>query len=358
MVVKSDKSTVFFTQKLLKWNAEFNLRQMPWKFEKDPYKIWLSEIILQQTRVEQGIGYYNRFVKQFPTIQKLAAANETEVFKLWEGLGYYSRCKNLIATAKLITNNFDGKFPETYEGILTLKGVGPYTASAIASFAYNLNNAVVDGNVMRVLARYFAIDLPIDTTEGKKKFNGLANKLLKKGQAGIYNQAIMDFGATVCKPKLPGCENCLLSANCLSFQKNTVSQFPIKSKTINKKERWFYYLIANYKNSYYIRKREQKDIWQNLYEFILIENDSQVSSDKFIQSPLFKQTIGTNFTVTHISDEFHQKLTHQTIHGIFIHLKLKEKLDKNEFLLASKEEIDQLAFPRLIAIYLKGNENI
>ena len=150
----------------------------------------------------------------------------------------------------------------------------------------------------------------------------------------------------------------LPSQNCLSFQKNTVSQFPIKSKTINKKERWFYYLIANYKNSYYIRKREQKDIWQNLYEFILIENDSQVSSDKFIQSPLFKQTIGTNFTVTHISDEFHQKLTHQTIHGIFIHLKLKEKLDKNEFLLASKEEIDQLAFPRLIAIYLKGNENI
>ena len=358
MGLKSGKNSIFFTQKLLKWNADSNSRQMPWKNEKDPYKIWLSEIILQQTRVEQGTDYYNRFVKKYPTIEKLAAANETEIFKLWEGLGYYSRCKNLIATAKLITKDYNGSFPKTYEDILALKGVGPYTASAIASFAYNLNNAVVDGNVMRVLARYFAIEMPIDTTEGKKKFNELANNLLKKGQAGIYNQAIMDFGATICKPKLPGCENCILSPNCSSFQKNTVHQFPIKSKTINKKERWFYYLIANYKNRYYIRKRVKKDIWQNLHEFILIENESLVPSDKFIQSPLFTQTIGKDYTVTHVSGEYHQKLTHQTIHGIFIHLKLKNKLVEIEFTLAGKDEIEHLAFPRMIAVYLKGNEKI
>ncbi|MEI2747774.1 MAG: hypothetical protein V9E88_03310 [Ferruginibacter sp.] len=181
---------------------------MPWKEEKDPYKIWLSEIILQQTRVEQGTAYYNNFIRHYPNINQLAAAPESAVFKLWEGLGYYTRCKNLIATAKFISVELKGKFPGTYEDVLALKGVGPYTAAAIVSFAYNQPYAVVDGNVMRVLARFFAIDTAIDSNEGKKIFSTLANQLIDQKNAGLYNQAIMDFGATVCKPQQPLCASC------------------------------------------------------------------------------------------------------------------------------------------------------
>ena len=189
-----------FSRILQKWNREKNTRQMPWKGEKDPYKIWLSEIILQQTRVEQGLNYYNNFIKTFPDVHKLAKAPEEKIFKLWEGLGYYTRCRNLIASARYISKELKGKFPDTYEEIKALKGVGPYTAAAISSFAFNLPHAVVDGNVFRVLARIFGISTPIDSTEGKKKFTELANKLLDKKQPGFYNQAIMDFGAVICKP--------------------------------------------------------------------------------------------------------------------------------------------------------------
>ena len=193
----------YFSKRLLHWNKIQNKRAMPWKGEKDPYKIWLSEIILQQTRVEQGWNYYNRFVSTFPNIKKLAAAPEEKVFKLWEGLGYYTRCKNLIATAKFIAKEKQGEFPNAYNEILDLKGVGPYTAAAIASFAFNLPHAVVDGNVFRVLARFFGIETATDSTTGKKLFSGLAEELLDKKLPGIYNQAIMDFGAMICKPKNP-----------------------------------------------------------------------------------------------------------------------------------------------------------
>ena len=231
----NNKKDAYFTHRLLQWNSTENNRQMPWKGEKDPYKIWLSEIILQQTRVEQGLAYYNRFIEKFPSIDKLATAPETTVFKLWEGLGYYSRCKNLIATAKHISEELKGKFPDAYMDILNLKGVGPYTASAIASFAYNLPHAVVDGNVMRVLARYFAIDTPIDSTEGKNYFTILANKLLDKNQASFYNQAIMDFGATVCKPQLPLCPTCPLQKECVAYKNNAVQGYPVKEGKLVKK---------------------------------------------------------------------------------------------------------------------------
>jgi A/G-specific adenine glycosylase len=200
----------YFTKQLLHWNSTQNNRQMPWKGEKDPFKIWLSEIILQQTRVDQGRAYYDRFVSTFPNIKKLASASEKKVFKLWEGLGYYSRCKNLIATARFITKEKQGKFPETYEEILSLKGIGPYTAAAIASFAFNLPHAVVDGNVFRVLSRFFGIDIPVDNSNGKKIFSKLAESLLNSRQPGIYNQAIMDFGAVICKPQNPLCLSCPL----------------------------------------------------------------------------------------------------------------------------------------------------
>lgn len=203
---------------------------MPWKGEKDPYKIWLSEIILQQTRVEQGLSYYNNFIKTFPDIQQLAKAKDEKIFKLWEGLGYYTRCRNLIASARFVAKEKKGKFPDSYEEIKALKGVGPYTAAAISSFAFNLPHAVVDGNVFRVLARVFGIDKPTDTTEGKKYFTQLAEELLDKKRPGLYNQAIMDFGAMICKPASPLCATCCFKKHCIAFQRDRINELPVKEK--------------------------------------------------------------------------------------------------------------------------------
>ena len=219
---------------------------MPWKGEKDPYKIWLSEVILQQTRVEQGRAYYEKFIDQFPTIQDLAKAKDEKVFKLWEGLGYYNRCRNLLHTARQITKDQKGVFPNTYDSLLSLKGVGPYTAAAIASFAFNLPYAVVDGNVFRVLSRFYGIATPIDTKEGLQIFNELADKNLAEKTPGTYNQAIMDFGATVCKPSTPDCSTCNLSAKCVAFNVNKVNQLPVKLKRITKKKRHFDFFCFNY----------------------------------------------------------------------------------------------------------------
>lgn len=213
----------FFADALLVWNDLDNKRQMPWKGESDPYRIWISEIILQQTRVHQGLEYYNRFISTFPDVKSLATAPENKVYKLWEGLGYYSRCKNLIATAQFIYKDLHGEFPDKFEDILTLKGVGNYTASAIASFAFNLPHAVVDGNVFRVLSRFFGIETPINTTEGKKFYASLAQTLLDKKQPGKYNQALMDFGAIICKPAAPLCNQCPLQKKCVALKSNIVT---------------------------------------------------------------------------------------------------------------------------------------
>ena len=350
----NNKKETYFTRYLLQWNTKKNKRQMPWKGEKDPYKIWLSEIILQQTRVEQGLTYYNRFIKNYPSIHKLAAAPETTVFKLWEGLGYYSRCKNLIATAKFISGELKGKFPDTYEDILKLKGIGPYTAAAIASFAYNLPYAVVDGNVMRVLSRYFGISTPIDSTDGKKYFTLLANKLLDKKVPASYNQAIMDFGATVCKPQQPLCSICPLHAGCVAFKKDLVKNCPVKAGKLIKKHRWFYYIIAEYKDSFFIRKRTQKDIWQNLHEFILIENDKAVDPEKIVASDLVNKIAGKKYKLLKITAKYKQQLTHQTIYGCFIHIMLNKKTLLKDYELVEKTQMKKLAFPRLITAYFAG----
>ncbi len=345
---------VFFTKQLLVWNQKYNRRQMPWKGEKDPYKIWLSEIILQQTRVEQGLDYYNRFIKTFPTVKDLAKAPETKVFKLWEGLGYYTRCKNLIATAKYISKDYKGKFPHKYEDILALKGVGPYTAAAIGSFAFNIPKAVVDGNVFRVLSRYFGIDVPIDSAEGKKMFSSKADELLDKKQPGIYNQAIMDFGAVICKPQSPLCKECILKKNCIAFAENKTDVLPVKEKSIIKKTRWFYYLIAEYEGGQYIRMRGTKDIWENLYEFILIEEPEMIDTDKLLSSKKVKEILGNEkSTFTSISAVYKQQLTHQTIYGRFIQLKLSKPLLLTGYKMISKGEISHLPFPKFINQYLQ-----
>lgn len=349
------KNKKLFTQILLSWNSKENKRQMPWKGEKDPYKIWISEIILQQTRVEQGLGYYHRFIKSFPDVITLAKADEQKVFKHWEGLGYYSRCRNLIASAKFISSQLGGDFPKTYASILSLKGVGTYTASAIASFAYNLPYAVIDGNVFRVLSRFFGIEIPIDTTDGKKSYANLANELLDKTNPGTYNQAIMDFGATVCKPALPLCDTCPLYNKCLAFKSKKINTLPVKQKAIKRRNRFLTYVIAEYNKSFYVRRRENSDIWRGLYEFILFENHLASNEKEFVRSKQFDELFGTNkLEIAQISKQYLQKLTHQTIHGSFVHIRLSKALQKNSgYHLVSREQLDLLPFPKFINSYLQ-----
>ena len=346
----------YFTHQLLRWNKTVNDRPMPWKGEKDPYKIWLSEIILQQTRVEQGWNYYDRFVAAFPTVQHLAKASETKIFKLWEGLGYYTRCKNLIVTAKFIAGERKGKFPDKYEDILALKGIGPYTASAIASFAFNLPHAVVDGNVFRVLSRFFGIDTAIDSTSGKKIFTALANELLDTKAPGIYNQALMDFGAVVCKPKLPLCDGCPLKTKCRAYLNGSINQLPVKEKSIINKPRWFYYLVAEHNGKVYVRKRGKNDIWENLYEFILIETAAALTPDELKRHTAVKKIIGRKGSgIINISKHYSQQLTHQTIEGQFIRVKITEPLASATYRPVSARSLSTLPFPRFITRYLSEN---
>ena len=343
----------FFTKKLLEWNKKSNFRQMPWKNEPDPYKIWLSEIILQQTRVEQGWNYYNNFIKNYPSIHNLSNADDNEVFKLWEGLGYYNRCKNLLTTARYISTELFGVFPKTYEEVLSLKGIGPYTAAAIVSFAYGLPYAVVDGNVTRVLSRFFGIKTPIDSTKGKVEFTVLAQELLDKKQAGKYNQAIMDFGATICKPKSPLCDVCCLSEECYAYNKNKINELPQKLKSIKIKERWFYYLVLQHKDKVYVKKRIARDVWQNLYEFVLIneETDQQLTEADVIKK-IESKFKSNSINLKKISDFYKQKLTHQTIHCKFFILEIKklEKIKNGEWV--DKSQMKKLAFPKVIVNYL------
>lgn len=338
----------YFTTELLRWNIEENNRQLPWKNEKDPYKIWLSEIILQQTRAEQGRPYYESFISHYPKVENLANAPEDEVFRLWQGLGYYNRCRNLISAAQTITNQYKGIFPKNYEEILELKGVGPYTAAAIASFAFNLPYAVLDGNVYRVLSRYFGIDIPIDSTEGKKHFQQLATELLDKGQAAAFNQSIMDFGASVCTPQLPDCEHCPLQSKCIAYKQNMVALLPVKTKKLIVKERDFDYLVLTTKDEIYLQLRSQKDIWQGLYEFYLIENEKNYQA-----TTLWRQLQPYVLGSTDIEFENRQKLTHQLIRSKFHLINL---IDKPSFLMqgiwVKKDSLKKYPFPKTILSFL------
>lgn len=349
------KNKKLFTQILLSWNSTENKRQMPWKGEKDPYKIWISEIILQQTRVEQGLSYYYRFIKSFPDVLTLAKAEEKKVFKHWEGLGYYSRCRNLIASAKYIATQLNGIFPKTYETILSLKGVGTYTASAIASFAFNMPYAVIDGNVFRVLSRFFGIEMPIDTTEGKRFYASLATDLLDQKHPGTYNQAIMDFGATVCKPAQPLCNVCPLQIKCKAFKSKMVDMLPVKEKSIRRSDRFFTYIMAEFNESFYVNLRENNDIWRGLYEFILFEEQLVTSEGVFVRSEKFNELFGADkLALIQISKRYIQKLTHQTIYGNFVHIQLARPLKKgHRYQLVSQEELDLLPFPKFINSYLQ-----
>jgi len=326
---------------------------MPWKGEKDPYKIWLSEIILQQTRVEQGLVYYQRFIKAFPNVHKLAKARDQKIYKYWEGLGYYSRCKNLIETARYISKTLNGVFPRTYDDLRKLKGIGPYTAAAVASFAFNEPHAVLDGNVFRILARIFDINDPIDSGEGKKVFTQLANSLLDNMQPGIYNQAIMDFGAVICKP-VPLCEHCPFTKYCKAFLQEKIHLLPVKSKKLLVKKRWFNYILFEHKEQLAIRQRIENDIWHNLFEFLLIESASGLDEKGVLKELRKGYWRGKQkFESITFSDVFRQKLTHQVIEGRFASIELQQKMDLDKGLFwIKKADIKNYAFPKFIIQYL------
>ena len=346
----------FFSSQLLSWNRDSNQRTMPWKGEKDPYKIWLSEIMLQQTRVEQGRAYYEAFTSKYPTVFDLAAAPDEEVFRLWQGLGYYARCKNMLAAARSIVHDYNGIFPNDYHTITTLKGIGSYTAAAIASFAFNLPYAVLDGNVYRVLARFFGIDTPIDTTAGKKIFSETAQNLLPVNKPAVYNQAIMDFGAVVCKPQQPNCLECPLATKCIAFLTNQVNKLPLKSKKLTVKNRYFFYIVAIYNQQVLIQKRPGKDIWQNLHEFIPVESPEILPAQTILEQS--REIVGTvvNGSFT-LSPLFKQKLTHQTIHAQFIRLALKSRIQAPQgFQWVPLNSLDNYAFPKIILDYLQNNQ--
>lgn len=349
----------FFTKQLLQWYQPSD-RPLPWKGIKNAYFIWLSEIILQQTRVEQGLPYYLRFTEQYPTIRELANAPEDAVLKLWEGLGYYSRARNLHAAAKMVVEQYEGVFPTTYEGIRSLKGVGEYTAAAIASFAYGLPHAVVDGNVYRVLSRFFGLDTPIDVTAGKKLFRALADELLHQEDPALYNQAIMDFGATHCTPKQPHCKTCGHQQQCRAYQDQRITKLPVKSKKLKKRLRYFYYWMVTDGTCVALRKRQEGDIWAGLYDFPLTELENWVEGlfvqDRLVQTPFWQTKLQPHGAqILQVSKSYTQVLSHQKISALFIQVQVEAGFfEENPMLLTvERKKIKNFAFPKLVGRYVE-----
>ena len=342
---------------LINWYAE-NHRDLPWRHNPTPYQVWLSEVILQQTRVSQGCGYYLRFIEKWPTITDLATASEEEVLKMWQGLGYYSRARNLHKCAKQVIEQFGGEFPSDFEQLKQLQGIGDYTAAAIASIAFQLPHAVVDGNVYRVLARLYNIDTPININDGQKLFAQLADELLNRERPSLHNQALMEFGALHCTPKNPNCLLCPLQAQCLAFAHQTVMQRPVKSPKIKVTTRYFNYLVIRINGNIYLHKRSDKDIWKNLYDFPCIESPRPMTIAEVVASEEFSQLIENKpFTITKTSTVFTHKLTHRTIIAQFIEIKLEKELlqiQTNDLFLTRETELGSFPIPRLIDLYLNN----
>ena len=338
-----------FSEEIIGWYHQ-NKRDLPWRKTTDPYQIWLSEIILQQTRVDQGLSYFNKFIENYPTVDLLANASEKEVLNHWQGLGYYSRARNLHFTAKLIVNEYNGVFPKEYKDVLNLKGVGEYTAAAITSFAYGLSYPVIDGNVYRVLSRVFGVETPIDSTLGKKEFKALANELIDSKRPADYNQAIMEFGALQCKPKLPKCEDCPLRLSCFALKNDLIAELPKKEKKIKQRNRFFNYVVAINEDSIYLKERTEKDIWIGLYDFPLIETEKQLNSFKTIKDSF--KNIGLDLIDKSI--EYKHILSHQKIYATFwlVNAKNSAKLKENYTKIALKE-INNYPVPKLIDNYLQ-----
>ena len=338
-----------FADKLIGWYEE-NKRDLPWRDTKDPYRIWISEIILQQTRVAQGYDYFVRFMKRFPDVFTLAEAEEDEVMKYWQGLGYYSRARNLHAAARSMAEA--GGFPVVYQDVLALKGVGEYTAAAICSFAYDMPYAVVDGNVYRVLSRWMGIDAPIDSTQGKKLFAQVAQELMDKKRPAIYNQAIMDFGALQCTPSSPNCLFCPLSDSCLALAQGKVDALPVKQHKTKVTNRFFNYIYVRTGGYTFIRKRTGNDIWKNLYEPLLIETDTNLSENVEVFEQKLLDVLGKTpwHFLKPVKQGVKHVLSHRIIHANFYELVLPEDFGALEgYQRVAEEDLYKFAVSNLVS---------
>lgn len=347
-----------FSSKIVEWYQEHH-RTLPWRKTRDPYKIWLSEIILQQTRVAQGLPYYLRFVKRYPSVTTLAAGTERDILRLWQGLGYYSRARNLRKCARAVVDDYNAKFPHSFTELKTLPGIGEYTAAAIASFSFDEQVAVVDGNVFRVLARVFGVHDDISTSKGKKKFAELANRLIPEGHPGQHNQAVMEFGATHCLPRNPKCDNCLFQKACFAYRHEVQHLLPVKEKAKKPTHRYFYYFVVRRGDKLLMRKRMPGDIWTGLYDFPLFEGTPRTST-KRIRAMVERgnHITGNADKKLIISGSYKHILSHQIIHARFVELAVKKKIsfptsklfDGSAYYGA--RQIDRLPKPVLISRYL------
>jgi A/G-specific adenine glycosylase len=340
-----------FTDELIKWYQD-NKRDLPWRHTTDAYIIWLSEIILQQTRVEQGLPYFYRFAEKYPTVSHFAAAHEDDILKLWQGLGYYSRGRNMLKTARLVQEHYNGKFPEAYDDLTKLKGIGEYTAAAIASFSANEARAVVDGNVYRVLARYFGIDEPINSTTGKKMFQSIANDLLNKEHPGLHNQAMMEFGAMLCKPQNPACGICPVRAGCFAFINNATTTLPVKINKVKIRSRFFNYFLIMDGDRILMNKRNENDIWANMYDLPLIETENDLLPGELINLPEFIEYFGEGNTIVESLPPKKHILTHQHLFVSFVILQKSAVKIKPEWIFLERIKIKKLAVPKVIFIFL------
>lgn len=323
-----------FHRLITKW-YRLNKRDLPWRKTNNPYFIWLSEIILQQTRVNQGLKYYLKFISHYPTVKDLSEASEEDILNDWQGLGYYSRGRNLLKAAQQVQNEFNGVFPNNYNDIIKLKGVGQYTASAIASFAFNEKRAVVDGNVYRLLSRYFGISTPIDSTLGKKEFQQLADTLITEKDPATHNQAIMEIGALICTPKNTQCEFCPLNTSCYALQNKKTNDFPVKSKKNKVRKRYFHFLFFQDNQYTYLEKRTTKDIWHNMYQFPLIELKKE--SDE----PKIKEQTTKKYHFKHL-------LSHQTIFATFHVIPASPKEIKPNWIKVHSSQLSDFPLPKLM----------
>jgi A/G-specific adenine glycosylase len=344
-----------FQKEIINWyNA--NKRDLPWRKTTDAYVIWLSEIILQQTRVEQGLPYFNRFLANFPTVTHFAKASEDEVLKLWQGLGYYSRGRNMLKTAMQIVNDFGGAFPVSYSELIKLKGIGDYTAAAISSFSNNEPRAVLDGNVFRVLSRYYGIDLPINSTEGKKVFSRLAQDLIQQELPSLYNQAMMEFGALQCKPKSPNCSICPLQIGCYALTHKKVDQLPVKLKKVKVRHRFFNYFVAQSGESLLIKKRATGDVWEQLYDFPLIETEAQPLATDEDLLQLVHVNFGKQAKIRLLTAKKHI-LTHQILFVQFFALDnyMINFSNNTEIKSVSINEFNLLPHPKVISDFFESH---
>lgn len=340
-----------FSDEILHW-YQSNKRSLPWRDTHDAYVIWLSEIILQQTRVEQGMPYFHRFLEKYPDVKSFAAAGEEEILKLWQGLGYYSRGRNMLKTARLVSEYYNNAFPTSYNELIKLKGIGEYTAAAIASFSADEPKAVVDGNVYRVLARYFGIDEPIDSPKGKKLFQQTANDVLNLQHPGQHNQAMMEFGATLCKPKNPSCQICPVRGGCYAYLNNAIDKLPVKQGKVKVRERYFNYFLITDGENLLINKRGENDIWANMYDLPMLEDIHMAPPEALFNQQETIEYFGPDIKISAISPVKRHILTHQRLFVRFITLQHKPAKLKPGWTYIPVKSLSLLALPKVIFVFL------